>query len=155
MKRLLVVLSVILAVLLTYGAWWLFLRSPERQIAAAQASFRSALESHDWDQVRATLAPDFVSSAGHNADTVMPDLRQALEGFVTLDIEAEQVGLQTTKDLGVISEKIRLIGLGSSMAIAVRERANQVRTPWLFHWRKNGSWPWDWQLTQVHNDSFP
>lgn len=155
MKRLLVALAVVALAILTYSGWWLFLRSPESQITSAQANFLAALEGHDWEDVRATLAPDFATSGGHNADSVMPDLQQALGGFVTLDIEAEQVGLQASKDLGMISEKIRLVGLGSSMAIAVRERANQIQTPWLFHWRKNGSWPWDWQLTQVHNDSFP
>jgi hypothetical protein len=143
------------ALLLGYAAWWLFWQSPERQIDSAQARFLAGLEGHDWDDVRAMLAPEFVTSGGHNADTVMPDLKQALGDFVTLDIESNTITLQASKDLGMISQTIRLVGLGAGLSVAVRERANQIRTPWLFHWRKNGSWPWNWQLTQVHNDTFP
>ena len=152
MKR--IILAVV-ALGLAYSVWWLCLRSPERQLAAAQMDFLDALEGHDWEDVRALLAPEFVTSGGHNADTVMPDLEKALGGFVTLDFEVKTIQLQASPDLGTVSQTIRLVGLGSSMAIAVRERANQIRTPWLFHWKKAGSWPWNWQLTQVHNDTFP
>jgi hypothetical protein len=151
MKRIILVL---LALIASYAAWWLFLRSAERQITAVQGGFLAALEGHRWDQAQGMLAPDFASSAGHTRDTVMPDLKQALGSFITLDIEATTQAIQASKDLGLVTQKIRLIGLGDGIAIAVRERANQIRTPWLFHWRKVGRWPWDWQLTQVHNDGF-
>ncbi|MBL9133798.1 MAG: hypothetical protein JNG86_21485 [Verrucomicrobiaceae bacterium] len=150
MKRLVLLLA---ASALAYGVWWLCLRSPERQIEAAQMDFLEALEGHDWQDVEAMLAPDFIAVSGHNRGNVMPDLQRALGGFVTLSIETKPVHIQAAKDLGIISQTLRLTGLGSTLAIAVRERANQITTPWLFHWRKTGSWPWNWQLTQVHNDT--
>lgn len=152
MKR---ILLLAVGLLLAWGVWWLCLRSPERQLAAAQTDFLDALEGHDWEDVQAALAPDFATSGGHNRDSIMPDLTKALGGFVTLDFETKTITVQASKDLGMISQTVRLVGLGDSMALAVRERANQITTPWLFHWRKVGSWPWSWQLTQVHNDTFP
>ncbi len=151
MKR---ILLIILALIISYAAWWLFLRSPERQIAAAQANFLAALEGHQWDRAQEMLATDFASSSGHTRETVMPDLKQALGNFITLDIQATTQAIQASNDLGLATQKIRLIGLGDGIAIAVRDRANQIQTPWLFHWRKVGAWPWNWQLTQVHNDGF-
>jgi len=147
------VLLLLAALITCYGLWWLFLRSAERQILAAQETFIEALEEHDWEKVSLMLAPDFVGPQGLNAQTAMPELQKALGGFVTLDIEAQEPTVQASPKLGVSTQRIKVIGLGSSFAIAVRERANQLQTPWLLHWRKTGFWPWDWELTQAHNDS--
>lgn len=112
-----------------YGLWWLFLRSAERQILAAQETFIEALEEHDWEKVSLMLAPDFVGPRGLNAQTAMTELQKALGGFVTLDIEAQEPTVQASPKLGVSTQRIKVIGLGSSFAIAVRERANQLQTP--------------------------
>ena len=144
-------LALLLAVL-GYALWWLFFRSPERQIADAQAAFLATVEDRDWDDVKAWFTADFVTYGGLNHDTVMPDLQQALGGFATLDIEARETTIQAVKDQGISRPLIRVTGLGTQIAIAVREKANSLRTPWVFHWRKTGGWPWEWQLTQVHHD---
>ncbi|MBE7496918.1 MAG: hypothetical protein HS117_18400 [Verrucomicrobiaceae bacterium] len=150
MKRFFLIIA---AAAVSYGTWWLCLRSPEQQLAAAQMDFLDALEGHDWQDVEAMLAPGFVAVSGHNRSNIMPDLQRALGGFATLSIETKPVSLQAARDMGIVSQNIRLVGLGNTLAIAVRERANRITTPWLFHWQKTGSWPWNWQLTQVHNDS--
>ncbi|MBK8040657.1 MAG: hypothetical protein IPK22_26525 [Verrucomicrobiaceae bacterium] len=147
------VVFLLVIALSSFGLWWLFLRSPERQILAAQETFMEALEEHDWEAVSSMLAPDFAGPQGLNTQTVMPELQKALGGFVTLDIEVLEPAVQASPKLGVSTQRIKVIGLGSSFAIAVRERANQLQTPWLLHWRKIGFWPWNWELTQVHNDS--
>lgn len=146
------VLFALVIFLVSFGLWWLFLRSPERQILAAQETFIEALEEHDWETVTLMLAPDFAGPRGLNAQSAMPELQKALGGFVTLDIETPEPLVQAAPKLGVTTQRIKLIGLGSTFAIAVRERANQIQTPWLLHWRKTGFWPWEWELTQAHND---
>jgi hypothetical protein len=147
------ILFLLLSILLAWTLWWLFLRSSERQILAAQETFIEALEEHDWDTVSLMLAPDFAGSQGLNAQSVMPELQKALGGFATLEIETIDPVVQASPKLGFTTQRIKVIGLGSSFAIAVRERANQIQTPWLLHWRKTGFWPWEWELTMVHNDS--
>ena len=47
---------------------------------------------------------------------------------------------------------IRVTGLGNALSIMARDKANQLQTPWLLHWRKTGGWPWEWQLTQAFNE---
>ncbi|MFM2168821.1 MAG: hypothetical protein RIS79_3192 [Verrucomicrobiota bacterium] len=147
------VVFLLISLLLAWVLWWLFLRSPERQILAAQETFIEALEEPDWETVGLMLAPDFAGPQGLNAPNVMPELQKALGGFATLDIETFEPIVQASPKLGVTTQRIHVTGLGNSFAIAVRERANQLQTPWLLHWRKTGFWPWEWELTQVHNDS--
>jgi hypothetical protein len=147
------VIFLLIALVLATAIWWLFLRSPERQILAAQETFIEALEEHDWETVSLMLAPDFAGPQGLNAQSVMPELQKALGGFATLDIEAAEPKVQAAPKLGLTTQRIKVIGLGNAFAIALRERANQLQTPWLLHWRKTGFWPWEWELTQVHNDS--
>jgi hypothetical protein len=148
-KRLLALLVVIS---LAWGVWWLFLRSTERQILAAQETFLAALEERDWEAVRGMLAADFTGPGGITADVAMPELQRALEGFVTLNIEAREPSVKAARDIGVSTQLIRVTGLGSPLAIMARDKANQLQTPWLLHWRKTGGWPWEWQLTQAFNE---
>lgn len=146
---------ILAALLVAYATWWLCLQSPERQVTAVQMDFLEALEGHDWKDVEAFLAPDFVAVSGHTRGTVMPALQHALGRFVTLSIEPRSSAVKASATMGLITQQIRLVGLGDGLAMAVRDRANQITTPWLFHWRKTGRWPWNWQLTQVHNDTAP
>ncbi|MBK8095289.1 MAG: hypothetical protein IPK32_25780 [Verrucomicrobiaceae bacterium] len=146
------ILLALLLTILAYGVWWLFLRSPEQQILAAQEHFLAVVEDRDWEKVKDTFASDFATFGGMNRDSIMPELDKALNGFVTLDIEARETTIQASRDQGVCRQVIRVTGLGSQIAIAVRDRANQLRSPCIFHWRKTGGWPWQWQLTQVHHD---
>lgn len=145
-------LALVVLVSLTWGIWWLFLRSTERQILAAQEKFLAALEDREWETVRSMLASDFAGPGGLTADAAMPELQRALEGFVTLDIEAREPSVKAARDIGVSTQIIRVTGLGSPLAIMARDKANQLQTPWLLHWRKTGGWPWEWQLTQAFND---
>jgi hypothetical protein len=146
-------LALVVLVSLTGGIWWLFLRSTERQILAVQETFLAALEDRDWETVRAMMTSDFAGPGGLTADAAMPELQRALEGFVTLDIEARDPSVKAARDIGVSTQIIRVTGLGSPLAIMARDKANQLQTPWLLHWRKTGGWPWEWQLTQAFNDS--
>lgn len=149
LRRLFLILA---ALVIAYSLWWHFGRSPERQIAAAQETFLEAVEDQAWEEVQEMLAADFIGPGGLNRETVMAELQKALGGFVTLDIEAREPSIQAARELGVSTQTIRVTGLGNAYAIMVRDRANQIQPPWLLHWRKTGRWPWNWQLTQVHND---
>jgi hypothetical protein len=40
----------------------------------------------------------------------------------------------------------------SQQALAEAQRLQEMDSPWVFHWRKEGPWPWSWKLTQVHQE---
>ena len=145
-------IALVVFVSLTWAIWWLFLRSTERQILAAQETFLAALEDREWETVGSMMTSDFAGPGGLTADAAMQELQRALEGFVTLDIEARDPSVKAARDIGVSTQIIRITGLGSPLAIMVRDKANQLQTPWLLHWRKTGGWPWEWQLTQAFNE---
>ncbi|MFM7605534.1 MAG: hypothetical protein ACKO8Z_10090 [Prosthecobacter sp.] len=145
-------IALVVFVSLTWAIWWLFLRSTERQILAAQETFLAALEDREWETVGSMMKSDFAGPGGLTADAAMQELQRALEGFVTLDIEARDPSVKAARDIGVSTQIIRITGLGSPLAIMVRDKANQLQTPWLLHWRKTGDWPWEWQLTQAFNE---
>jgi hypothetical protein len=98
------------------------------------------------------MTSDFAGPGGLTAEAAMPELQRALEGFVTLNIEAREPSVKAARDIGVSTQIIRVTGLGSPLAIMARDKANQLQTPWLLHWRKTGGWPWEWQLTQAFNE---
>lgn len=151
--RLLIV--AVLVGLLGCTGWWLFGRSPQAQILAAQAKFLKHVEKRDWKKVQAMLTDDYADEYGLDRNTVIEAARQLLGGFFTLELKTELTKIQAVKDLGMVKMKIRVEGNGAGLSQMVMTRANQVQEPWFFHWHKKGRWPWDWKIVQIHNDAVP
>lgn len=133
--------------------WWVWIRSEKDQILAAQEKFFAEIEDRDFDGIKAMLAPDYLDDYGHNRDSAAEDAERALAGFIQLEVKRELVSMRNVPGLGELRMKIQLEGRGfSPINTLVIGRVNLIQTPWFFHWRKYGPWPWSWKVTQVHND---
>ena len=137
------------AVLLLAALWMRSWLQPERQIPRAQARFLSAIEGRDFDAMAALLAPDYRDRWRHDKATVVARCREVFGQFATLTIEREKRGLRADGDRWLLSEKIRLKGLGGQYAMAAREAVNALREPFVTEWRRRSWKPWDWELKSV------
>lgn len=133
-------------------AWWLWGRTPQRQVLAAQAGFLEAVEDRDWREVRDWLAPAYADDYGHDRDTAVEAAEQALAGFVFLTVQSELAQIQAVPDLAMVRLRVRLEGQGLGVSPLVLARVNALQEPWFFHWQKLGPWPWSWRIVQIHHN---
>ncbi len=133
-------------------AWWIFGRSPEAQVRAAQAKLIEAVEERDWDGLAKLMAPNYTDAYGHNRDTAIQDGRKYFSGFFTLTLKTDQTTLRAAKGQGMVTTMIRLEGNGVGYSQVILGHVNQITEPWIFHWSNPGRWPWDWQVNMIHND---
>lgn len=142
----------ILLITALWLAWWIFGRSPEAQIRAAQASLTAAIEDRDWDEIASFLADSYTDAYGNNRESAITHGKKLLGGFYTLTLLTDQTAVRAAKGQGMVQVMIRLEGNGIGYSHAVLGRVNQLSEPWIFHWSNPGGWPWDWQVTMIHND---
>lgn len=133
-------------------AWWVFGRSPEAQVRAAQANLIGAVEKRDWDGLEKLMAPNYTDAYGHNRDSAIQDGRKYLSSFFTLTLKTDKMAVKAAKGQGMVSMMIRLEGNGVGYSQAILGHVNQFTEPWVFHWSNPGRWPWDWQVNMIHND---
>jgi len=144
-------LTLVLIVALWF-AWWVFGRSPEAQMRAAQAKLVQAVEERDWDEVKEFLATNYTDAYGHTRESAIQDAKKYLGGFFTLTLKTDQTTVRAAKGQGMVSMMIRLEGNGAGYSQFVLGHVNQLTEPWIFHWSNPGPWPWDWQVNLIHND---
>ena len=150
-----IILRGLLVLLLVEGlwlAWWVFGRSPEEQVRAAQANLIEAVEDRDWKKLEGLMAPNYMDAFGHNRDTAIQDGRKYLSGFFTLILKTDQTTLKATKGQGMVTSMIRLEGNGVGYSQMIVGYVNQFTEPWAFHWSNPGRWPWTWQVNLIHHN---
>ncbi len=147
--RCLLVLFVIVGLWL---AWWVFGRSPEDQVRAAQANLIQAVEKRDWKGLEKLMAPSYTDAYGHNRDTAIQDGRKYFSGFFTLTLKMDQTTIRAAKGQGMVTTMIRLEGNGVGYSQMILGHVNQFTEPWVFHWSNPGRWPWNWQVNMIYHD---
>ncbi len=149
------ILRCALAVLLISGGWfvwWVFGRSPEAQVQAAQKNFLAAVEDRDWGEVKSFFADNYTDAYEHTRESAIEDGKKFLGGFYTLTLQTDQTSVRAVKGQGIVSMNIRLSGNGIGYSQLVLSHVNQLTAPWIFHWSNTTPWPWNWQVTMIHND---
>lgn len=150
----LIVRSILTLVLMAslWLAWWVFGRSPEAQVHAAQVALIEAVEERDWDEVQEFLAANYTDAYGHTRESAIQEGKKYLSGFYTLTLKTDPTALRAAKGQGMVTMMIRLEGNGIGYSQLVLGHVNQLTEPWTFHWSNPGRWPWDWQVNMIHHD---
>jgi predicted lipid-binding transport protein (Tim44 family) len=150
-----IIFRILLVLILISGlwlVWWIFGRSPEAQVRAAQANLIQAVEKRDWKGLARLLAPNYTDAYGHNRDTAIQEGRKYFSTFFTLTLKTDQTTIRATQGQGMVTTKIRLEGNGVGYSPMISGYVNQITEPWVFHWSNPGRWPWNWQVNLIHND---
>ena len=150
----LIVRSILALVLIAslWLVWWVFGRSHEAQVRAAQAALIEAVEERDWDEVKEFLAENYTDAYSHTRESAIQDGKKYLSGFYTLTLMTEQPTVRAAKGQGMVTMMIRLEGNGIGYSQLVLGHVNQLTEPWTFHWSNPGRWPWNWQVNMIHHD---
>ena len=136
-------------IFLLAALWMRSWLQPERQIPRAQARLLSAIERRDFGKFESLLAADYRDRWGHGRATAVARCREVFGQFATLTIEREKRDLRADGDRWLLSEKMRIKGLGGPLAMAAREAVNALREPFITEWRRRSWKPWDWELKSV------
>jgi hypothetical protein len=153
----------VLVVVILLG--WLgsqLLMSPEEQLRNAQTKFLKALEERSWLTIATTLSDTYLDDWGQNSGTALTSMKLVLGGFTELHLEPEFLATKhvgstpSSPALGMVDLKLKVSGQAkggvSQQALAEAQRLQETDSPWVFHWRKEGSWPWSWKLAQVNQE---
>lgn len=95
------------------------------------------------------LADDYRDRWQHDKTIVVSRSREVFSHFGILNIESEDAGLSAQGAVWLLSQKIRINGIGSPFANHAQDRINSLKSPCTMHWRKRGWKPWDWELIEV------
>lgn len=147
-----ILLGFLLAALMLWLVWILFVQAPSAQLEKAQAELIAAVESRDWDEVKEWLAADYADESGFDREQAARAGAEALRGFISLTVEAETVSLTAGPEEGTVSQRIRIDGNGAGFSESVKSAVNGLDEPWVFEWRKRGRWPWDWRVIRIGNE---
>lgn len=149
MRRLILFLPLLIAII--WAGWWLFGRSTETEVLAAQQKLITALEDRKWSKVKDVLSDNYSDEFGYNKEAAADLLQQALGNFLFLTLNNEVTSISTSADAAQVQTKIQMDGHGLGFSSMVIGQVNSMSGPWHFHWRKENPWPWGWKLVKVYH----
>ena len=126
--------------------WWL---QPERQIPRAQARLLSSMGRRDFGAMTALLAVDYRDRWRQDRAAVIERSREVFSQFVMLSFERESRGFRLEGDRGLLTERIRVKGIGGPLAMLARDTVNVLHEPFVTEWHRRSWKPWDWELKSV------
>lgn len=108
----------------------------------------ASLEGGNYDTFGRLLADDYRDRWGHDKAFVVGQCRDIFRQFLSLEIQQADQAIELKDDGAILREKLHLVGKGVALAELVQEKANALREPFTFVWRK-GAKPWEWTLVSV------
>ena len=144
------------AAIFLLSAWliWLFLLwQPARQIELHTANLLSRASARDWAAVTAMISPDYRDAWGHGKKQALRDAEEVGSQFFSLRIgPLEPLTVQPEEGASTVSTRLGVYGSGTPMAHAIIEAVHELEKPFVFRWRKSGSWPWQWTLSGLEQE---
>jgi len=132
-----------------YGRLW----QPRRQIELHQQNLLTAIEDRNWRRLNAQFAENYSDRFGYNRETAIADIREVMRHFFAASLRPQLTRIEMQPDAATVTTNLTLSGTGSAATEWISGEVNQLRTPWVFSWRKASFLPWDWRLEKVENPS--
>lgn len=144
------VLWALAALGLVWVVWLVRLWSPDRQAELHTLNLLARASRQDWSAVGEMMAPDYRDAWGHGKEKAMTDAEEFGRHFFSLRIgPVEPLAVRSEKGTATVSARLGVYGSGTPMAHAVIEAVHELEKPFVFLWRKSGSWPWQWALAEL------
>lgn len=144
-------LKIAVAVAVLATAIWLWrLWQPERQVLQHTENLLARASSRDWSAVEAMMADDYRDVLGRGRTDSIDGARRVLSHFFTLQVAPlEPWVVEAGGGSASATARVGVFGRGTGGAELIMEEARKLEEPFVFRWRKAGSWPWQWELTGV------
>lgn len=142
-----------LTVLLVAWALWLaWLWQPARQVELHTLNLLKRASSRDWIAVEVMMAPDYRDAWHADRESALDEARQLFSHFFALQITPlEPLQVTETKDAWQAAGAVGIFGSGTPVAHAVMDEVREAEGPFIFRWRKSGTWPWQWVLVAARH----
>lgn len=131
--------------------WWLYqLWQPARQAELHTANVLKHVSAREWAQVGSMMASDYRDAWSHDREQALREGEEIGRNFFTLQIAP--IAPVTIRPEGAdisVAAVLGIYGSGTPVAYAIMEAVREAEGPFVFHWRKAGSWPWQWTLLEV------
>lgn len=135
------------------GIYLVRLWSPDRQIELHTNHLLHSLEKRDWQKFSAFLAAEYQDQWGQDRALALERTRQVFSYLPGIELRPVNPTVRSSGRTGSWEGRIELIDArNSDLAGMVKERLDQVHTPFRLDWRRQSGKPWDWQLVRVAND---
>ena len=121
----------------------------EAQVMAHQKEFLRAVEDRKAKKIDRLLAANYADAWGFDRLDVLlacDDLRRC---FLAVGFAVQDEKVEVSGGTGSYQARLRLQGSPVGAGQFIRERANRLREPFVFTWRKAGWLPWDWRLHRI------
>jgi hypothetical protein len=136
-----------------WAAWLFFLWQPARQVELHTSNLLARASARDWKAVADMVSRDYRDAWGHNRERAFDDAEEFGQHFFSLRIGAvEPLEIRAESGSVAVSARLGVYGSGTPMAQAIVEAVHELQEPFVFRWRRNGSWPWQWALVELEQD---
>ncbi len=151
----LILLALIITSLALYlGEHW----SGETQVRKKHEALISAFESKSAKKFLKLASLDYLDQWGFSGQDAAITISDIGSQFVVLNLEELEEGdpacIVTEKE-ALVTTQLSARGTASPIGQLIMQEANKLRDPFVFTWRKEGFWPWDWKLTSIKNPGVP
>ena len=149
-RILLVAIAVVIAVIgfMRYAA-------PERQIAKKQATLIRGIEQRKRSKVEKLIADNYSDRWGFDKQDAVTAFLDVGSQFVMLGVTELDPKHEFGDDSATVTTRLKIDGTGSPVANLVIRKTNQLKTPFVFEWKKQSCWPGSWRLEKVDNADLP
>jgi hypothetical protein len=148
------ILLVAVAVVITVIGFMRY-ASPERQIEKKQATLIRGIEQRKRSKVERLIADNYSDRWGFDKQDAVTAFLDVGSQFVMLGITELDPIHEIANDSATVTTRLKIGGTGSPVANFVTRRANQIKTPFVFEWKKQSWWPGSWRLVKVDNPDLP
>ena len=139
--------------LVAWGLWLAWLWQPARQVELHTVNLLKRASSRDWTAVGAMMAPDYRDAWNADRIAAIDEARQLFSHFFALQIAVlEPLQVTESADAWQAAGAVGVFGSGTPVAHAVMDAVREAEGPFVFRWRKNGTWPWQWSLVGAGHD---
>lgn len=144
----------LLLLLLAWGVWLVRLWQPARQVELHTLNLLDRASARDWSAVEAMMAPDYSDPWNADRSAAIDEARKLFSHFFALQITPlETPAISESTDGWQAVGRIGIFGSGTAVAHAVMEEVRAAEGPFIFRWRKSGTWPWQWTLSATGHES--
>lgn len=139
------------AVAVVIGLYLFQLWQPARQVELHTANLLEAIEDGDWAEVTGFLAESYQDQWGHDRESAVARLRAVGRYARELRFETTDRVVIAVGEEGEWRGRVRVEVDQSELGAYLRERLNQLDSPFTARWRQQSWKPWDWKLVHVSN----
>jgi hypothetical protein len=149
-RILLVAIAVVIAVI-----GFMRFASPERQIEKKQATLIRGIEQRKRSKVEKLISDNYSDRWGFDKEDAVTAFLDVGSQFVMLGITELNPEHELSAGSATVTTRLKVDGTGSAVANLVIRRTNQLKTPFIFEWKKQSWWPGSWRLIKVDNADLP